>query len=89
MTATETKLFRWNPTIGSYVLSQIQIKRDAGERTGVTRFQTRYINTASGWAWECRVTATDAGFSSIQAMIAGVLGSDLIGGLNTAAPVAH
>jgi hypothetical protein len=83
---TTVSIRRWNPTVGSYVLSQLQIRGKAGERTGVKRFQHRVINTSKEIGWECRITATTEGFELISTLIAEVLAMPEIG-LTTAAPV--
>ena len=70
---TETKTFSWNPTVGSYVLSRIQLRQKAGERTGVTKFVRTYIVTDTEVGWHCKITATAQGFEFIAASIREVL----------------
>lgn len=85
MTSTTVKTFRWNTTISSYVLSSLQIARKETGPTGVTRFQQRFL-TGKYVGAECRIEATDAGFEKIQSLISGILGSDMIDGIDSAAP---
>lgn len=69
----DVKTFRWNGTVGSFVVWKAQEAQKIGQRTGVKRVQTRMINTTKEVGWEVRVTATSEGFEWVASKVREVL----------------
>lgn len=82
--STETKTFTWNPTVYSYVVSQSQIERKAGRKTGLKKMQYRLVERSSGTCYQTRIEATPEGFAWIATKVKYLLDNPTFSGTTVA-----
>lgn len=79
----DASLRRWNHTVASYVLDELQHAKDDDVDTGVASLTTSPINTTKEVGVLVRLTATPEGLALVQRLVSDVMQSK---GLTSAAP---